>query len=49
MQADLFAIFVFGQSCVIVTGQTLLVAHLAGSLGLTSRPGKPSEQQKKCN
>ena len=48
MQADLFAIFVLGQSCVIVTGQALLVAHLGSGLGLRRRCGKYSEQQKKC-
>jgi hypothetical protein len=48
MQADLFAVLVLGQTRIIVTGQTLLVAHLRGSLGLSRRPGKHSEQQKKC-
>ncbi len=43
VQTDLFAILVFGQSCIIVTGQTLLVAHLGGGLGLGRRPGKRSE------
>lgn len=47
MQTDLFAIVIFGQSCIIVTGQALLVAHFGGGFRLTSSRRKHTEQQEK--
>ena len=33
MQADLLAVFVFGQGHIAVAGQTLVIAHLGGGFG----------------
>jgi hypothetical protein len=48
MQTDLLAVLLFGKSRVIVTGQTLLVAHLGSGFRLAGRRSKRREQQKKC-
>lgn len=48
VQTDLFAIFIFGQGGVIVTGQALIVTHLGSSFRLGCGHRERSEQQKKC-